>query len=113
VSSEDFRDREFAESIAADVLGVLRDNHFFELLDGRFCPVDPGQPRATCGHSFANTLAILAQLGMNSNEVEDVLDVMRHSGGCCDCEILYNVAEESRLKSEYWKARHRELTPET
>jgi hypothetical protein len=25
-------------------------------------------------------------------------------GGCCDCEILYNVAGESRLKSRYWKA---------
>jgi hypothetical protein len=50
---------------------------------------------------------------MNSEEIEDVLAVMRFSGGCCDCEILYNVAEESRLKSEYWKARLKEVTTET
>jgi hypothetical protein len=110
MSDEDVRDGKFAESIAADVIAVLHKNRFFELLDDRFCPSDPLQARARCEHSYANTLAILTQFGMDSDEVEDVLAVMRFSGGCCDCEILYNVAEESRLKSEYWKARHKELT---
>ena len=26
-------------------------------------------------------------------------------GGFCDCEVLYNVLDESRLKAEYWTAR--------
>jgi hypothetical protein len=30
--------------------------------------------------------------------------VLAARGGFCDCEVLYNAAEESRLKSEYWKA---------
>jgi hypothetical protein len=29
--------------------------------------------------------------------------VLRAQGACCDCEVLYNVAESSRLKAEYWK----------
>lgn len=32
-------------------------------------------------------------------------------GGFCDCEILYNVAEESHFKSKYWKARARGNSP--
>lgn len=47
---------------------------------------------------------------MDSEEIEDILAVMRFHGGSCDCEILYNVAEESRLKAKYWKSRYSELT---
>ena len=32
-------------------------------------------------------------------------------GGFCDCEILYNVVEESRLKAEYWQARAAGVEP--
>lgn len=31
--------------------------------------------------------------------------VFMSMGGYCDCEILFNVAESSRLKAEYWLAR--------
>jgi len=34
-----------------------------------------------------------------------VIEVLNANGASCDCEVLYNVAEESRFKSEYWKAR--------
>jgi hypothetical protein len=47
---------------------------------------------------------------MDDEETADVLAVMRLNGGCCDCEILYNVAEESRLKAKYWKARQTKLS---
>src|ERR1700735_3715965 len=104
------RDSELAASIAANVLGVLRQDHFFELLDDRFSPTDPKQLPVRCAHRYGNTLEILKSLGMDDEETEDVLAVMRLSGGCCDCEILYNVAEESRLKAEYWKARHTRLS---
>ena len=106
----DFRDVEFAESISEAVLGILGKERFFERLDDRFCPADPSKDRVTCGHSYIHTTEILRELGMDSEEVQDVLAVMGLRGGCCDCEILYNVAEESRLKAEHWKAHCKELT---
>ncbi len=107
---DDLRDSEFAASIAAHVLGVLRQDHFFELLDDRFSPADPKQLPVRCAHRYENTLEILNSLGMDDQETADVLAVMRINGGCCDCEILYNVAEESRLKAKYWKASHTNLS---
>jgi hypothetical protein len=41
-----------------------------------------------------------------SDDISDVLAVLRSKGGCCDCEVLYNGAEEGRLKTKYWKSRH-------
>ena len=32
-------------------------------------------------------------------------------GGYCDCEILYNALDESRLKAEYWRARAEQIEP--
>jgi hypothetical protein len=40
-----------------------------------------------------------------SDITPDVLGVL--------CEVLYNVAEESRLKSKYWKAQVKNLTAES
>ena len=37
--------------------------------------------------------------------------VLMARGGYCDCEILYNAVEESRLKAEYWRARAEEVEP--
>ena len=28
--------------------------------------------------------------------------VLKSKGGCCDCEVLYNVAEDSRLRVGIW-----------
>lgn len=104
MSDSDFRDDEFVSSIAEDVFVVLRAERLFERLDDLFCPVEPNAVRARCGHSFALSTGILRELGMDSDEVDDVLAVLRSKGACCDCEVLYNVAEESRLKAEHWKA---------
>jgi hypothetical protein len=103
-------DAEFVNDIAPDVLGVLEKDHFFERLDELFCPVDPSKQSVMCGHSFDHSVSILQDLGMDSDDVDDVLAVLRSKGGCCDCEVLYNVVEESRLKARYWKARATELT---
>ena len=46
---------------------------------------------------------------MDSDEIADVLAVLQSRGACCDCEVLYNVAEESRLKARYWKAEYAKL----
>ena len=113
---EDDNDRdELVRDITPEVLGVLKQERFFELLDDQFCPSDDAAPLgpAKCGHSFDVTKLILRNLGMDSDDIEDVVDVLHSQGACCDCEVLYNVAEESRLKARYWKARYREIVSET
>jgi hypothetical protein len=102
---------EFIDAISSNVLGVLEKERFFSRLDDLFSPIDPLIERAKCGHSFDRSIDVLRDLGMDSDDVEDVLAVLRSRGGCCDCEVLYNVADESRLKSEYWKARAQKLNP--
>jgi Protein of unknown function (DUF2695) len=111
----DSHDADFATAIGPDVLRILRKARFFERLDDRFCPLDPSVERARCGQSFAISTEILRDLEMDSDDIEDVLEVLSSQGACCDCEVLYNVAEESRLRSECWKARALEpgsATPE-
>jgi hypothetical protein len=102
-------DAEFVNDIAPDVLGVLEKDHFFERLDDLFCPVDRSGRSVSCGHSFDHSVTILQALGMDPDDVDDVLAALKSKGGCFDCEVLYNVAEESRLKARYWKARAAEL----
>ena len=48
---------------------------------------------------------ILREAGYDPEALQDILDVLRSQGGCCDCEILYNVADTSRLKTNYWSTR--------
>jgi len=98
-------DVEFMNNIAPNVLGVLEKDRFFAHLDELFCPVDPLKESVRCGHSFDHSISILNDFGMDSDDVDDVLAVLKSRGACCDCEILYNVVEESRLKARYWKAR--------
>lgn len=43
--------------------------------------------------------------GFSEDELFDVFHVLMAKGGFCDCEILYNAMESSRLKKEYWRAR--------
>jgi hypothetical protein len=98
-------DPSYIDDIAPDVLAAIKKDRFLERLDDLFCPVDPSNQRVTCGHSFEHSVNILRSLGMDSDDVADVLEVLKSRGGCCDCEVLFNVAEESRLKAAYWKAR--------
>jgi hypothetical protein len=37
-----------------------------------------------------------------------VFHVLMAQGAFCDCEILYNIATESRLKSQYWQRKAHE-----
>jgi len=109
-SDSDCRDTEFAESIAVEVIAALEGQGFFALLDDLFSPIDPAVVARKCEHSHASSIEILKTLGMGSEEIADVLAVLKARGGFCDCEILYNVAEESRLKSGHWKAEYSKLT---
>jgi hypothetical protein len=49
---------------------------------------------------------------MDCDDIADVLAAPHWRGACCDCEVRYNVAEESRLNAKYWKARFAELQPD-
>jgi hypothetical protein len=106
---QDFDQASYINDIAPDVLEVLRRQHFFERLDDRYCPQDESNIPAKCGHSFAISIEILRSFEMDSEDVADVLAVLQSKGGCCDCEVLYNVAASSRLKAKYWKAHKAEM----
>lgn len=96
-------DSGFISSIAPDVMKCLRRVQFFERLDDLFCPKgDSGQHEVRDG-DYKISKRILEAAGFDSDDLKDMFAVLRAQGACCDCEVLYNVAESSRLKAEYWK----------
>jgi hypothetical protein len=105
MNNDDLYDEELVNSIAPNVLAFLRKEKFFERLDDRFCPDDNSRKREQCEHSFEISTSVLHDIGCDSEEIRDVIEVLHANGACCDCEVLYNVAKESRFKSEYWTAR--------
>jgi hypothetical protein len=111
MDDNDLYDEELVNSIAPNVLTILRREKFFERLDDRFCPVDTSREPERCQHSFEISKSVLCDLGFDSDEIRDVVAVLHANGACCDCEVLYNVAEENRLKTEYWKARALNIEP--
>jgi len=108
-SSHDGPDEDFTISdIAPYVLKVLRDRGYFERMDADFWPAHLVSPEP-CDHTFRRTERILSQLDMDSEDIEEAVLVLVSKGACCDCEVLYNVAEDSSLKSRYWRRRALEL----
>jgi hypothetical protein len=105
MSTDNLYDDELVNDITPNVFAVLGREKFFERLDDRFCPIDASQKRSLCQKSFEISTSVLRDIGFDSEEIRDVIEVLHANGACCDCEVLYNVAEESRLKSGYWKAR--------
>ncbi len=70
----------------------------------RFAPSTPTRER-----NPAQEIPRLAKQALHACEFEesewsDVFHVLMEQGAFCDCEILYNAAEDSRLKARYWKA---------
>lgn len=96
---------DLVNDIASDVLGVLERSRFFECLDERFYSIQGARVLQQCSGSHEVSTEILRDLKMNADDIRDILAVLRSRGGCCDCEVLYNVASESNLRSDYWKAR--------
>src|ERR1035438_8397734 len=96
---------DLVDKIAPYVLKALRHKRFFETLDDQMCPTDPAQTGLTCGGTYGISITILAKSGFDADDTADITSVLASKGGCCDCEILYNVAPKSRLRSLYWKGR--------
>lgn len=96
---------EFADSIASDVMKVLADRGFFRKLDDMLCPAFEPDRTEDCRGKYEISDALLRSLGFDQEELKDIFQVLRSRGGFCDCEILYDVSEENRLKAKYWRAR--------
>lgn len=106
-----YPDEELIANITPDVMRILKGTRFFDRLDDAMCPAEAGRTPGQCWGDFRNTIPILHNCRITEDELLDVLHVLMLQGGFCDCEILYNVVEENRLKAEYWKARAAGLEP--
>ena len=102
---EDDAPDDFIFSITPDVMKSLVRSGFFQKLDDLLCPNDDLHPRRTCGGDYELSETVPLTSGFEQTDFADIFGVLSSKGGCCDCEILYNVAESSRLKSEYWRRR--------
>src|ERR1700730_239214 len=98
-------DDELVSSIAPDVMKSLRRSGYFEKLDDLLSPEDNSSPSQICDESYKISESILLTSGFDQDELNDIFAVLRSKGGRCDCEVLYNVTETSRLKGKYWRSR--------
>jgi len=97
-------DDEFVSSIAHNVMRCLRRSGYFEKLDDILSPEGNSSPTQFCDGSYKISESILSASGFDQDELDDIFAVLGSEGGFCDCEVLYNAAESSRLKSNYWRS---------
>lgn len=96
-------DEDLIASITPDVLGVLLAKRFFAELDELFCPEVSAKKSLACSGDFRHAKKVLEICGFKGSLLSDVFHVLMAQGAFCDCEILYNVAPESRLKANHWQ----------
>ena len=99
---DDATDSDLISSITADVMTCLRRSQFFERLDDLLCPNAGGEAREVCAGDYTLAKRVLQAGSFDLADWDDIFNVLRTQGACCHCEILYNVAESSRLKAQYW-----------
>jgi len=107
----EYPDAELIAEITPDVMRRLFGARIFEALDDVLCPADTSDPRRPCYGDYRHARAVLLARGFRDDELFDVFHVLMARGGYCDCEILYNAVEGSRLQAEYWKARAEKIEP--
>jgi hypothetical protein len=93
------------QGVSPHTLELLTRKKLFERLDDRFCPADSTHARAWCQGGFELTARILSEAGIEPEQVEPILQELSANGSSCDCGVLFNAAQESRLKTEYWLTR--------
>jgi hypothetical protein len=104
----EYPDSELIADITPAVVGLLLRARFFEALDDVLCPADASARGPECHGDYRHARAVLLARGFREDELFDVFHVLMAQGGYCDCEILLNAAETSRLKAEYWQGRAKE-----
>ena len=102
---------EFIRDISPNVMTCIAQSGFFEKLDDLMWPEDKNAPKTKCYGDFRTSKELLPTCGFKEDEFFDIFHVLMDKGGNCDCEILFNVAEQSRLKAQYWIARANNLKP--
>ena len=107
----EYPDAEVIADITPDVMRALFAARVFEALDDVLCPAGASAPRPQCHGDYRHARAILLARGFREQELFDVFHVLMARGGYCDCEVLYNAVEASRLKAEYWRARADDIEP--
>jgi hypothetical protein len=105
-------DDEYFRAIEEDVMRVLERKGFFGALDDLFDPLEASTPAVVCHRDYRNAREVLLARGFPESDFADIFGVLKERGACCDCEILYNAAESSRLKGKYWMARARGEQPD-
>jgi hypothetical protein len=108
-----YPDEELVRSITPNVMRCLGGSGFLRRLDDRMCPADGSRSPESCHGDFRIARSVLAESGFSEEEHFDVFHVLMAQGGYCDCEILYNAAPESRLRTRYWseRAQHHDKGP--
>jgi Protein of unknown function (DUF2695) len=106
-----YPDEELIEDITPDVMRVVMLSGVIEKLDDLMCPANADAPRAQCHGDYRHAREVLLSSDFTEDELFDVFHVLMAKGGFCDCEILYNAVETSRLKAEYWLARAENRAP--
>jgi hypothetical protein len=113
MTSDTDPNEDLISSITPEVMQCLTTNRFFEALDDVLSPAEESRAPLPCRGDYENTRFILRRLGFDDAELDDIFGVLRNQGGFCDCEILYNVVESSRLKAKYWRAKADGRCPST
>jgi len=97
-----YADEALVANITEPIMRILNRTSFFATLDEVF--TSPENP-AVCWGDFRIAKSILTTKGFFESEYFDVFSVLMAQGGYCDCEILYNVAEDSEFARRYWAKR--------
>jgi hypothetical protein len=98
-----YPDEKLIKNITPDILKVLNKIGFFTKLDDLMCPINSTAKPYLCKGDFEISKSILKNHNFSQEDLFDIFHVMMQLGGFCDCEILTNVVEESRFKTEAWK----------
>ena len=106
--SIEYPDEQLSAAIKPDVLQALQHSGFFTSLDKLVYPEDGISHRRECSGDFRHSKQVLGICGFPESDWSDVFHVLMGEGAFCDCEVLYNVAPESRLRADYWRTSHGE-----
>jgi len=98
-------DDDLISSITPDVMKCLERCGYFEKLDGLLSPEENSISSPGCDGAYKLSESILRAAGFERVELSEIFAVLQSKGGCCDCEVLYNVVKTSRLKTNYWRTR--------
>ena len=107
--NEDPNEEVSVEEIAPYVIGSLRREGFFEKLESMVFPTGVIDNKV-CDGTYAISIRILTESGFDEEDQLDLLAVAQSMGGFCDCEIVLNVDEDSKVRADYWRGE--QSTPE-